>query len=245
MNTKDAKIRVIAISNDEDTKENLDAAAKKKIEEWQKKFKDDISKQKDAKQIEFDEIAHQAKQPEEISLKLEKNMMVHKSETYLQKHLYATEDGCPYVTEQGKFFDSSWEEKIVKSELENQSLEGWYRNGRGGSSSIVVPYEEDDEWKTMCPDLFFVHKEDKKLVVDLYDPHSPNLADTSPKWVGLAKYAKNHGDAYRSVNAVIEENGKLMCLDLKAEGIIDLLKAATNETAIRKLFKEKGKKCST
>ena len=70
MNTKDAKIRVIAISNDEDTKENLDAAAKKKIEEWQKKFKDDISKQKDAKQIEFDEIAHQAKQPEEISLKL-------------------------------------------------------------------------------------------------------------------------------------------------------------------------------
>ena len=44
MKTKDAKIRVITISNDEETKEKLDSASKKKIEEWQSKHKDKIAK---------------------------------------------------------------------------------------------------------------------------------------------------------------------------------------------------------
>jgi len=243
MNTKDAKIRVIAISNDEEVGEKLDAAAKKKIEEWQKKHKEAIADLSDAKQIEFDGIAHQAKKPEEISLKLEKNIAVEKSDQHLEKHLYATKEGVPYSTGKGKFFDSSWEEKVVKAELNNKSLKGWYRNGRGGPSSIVVPYQEEGDWHSAHPDLFFVHEEDGKLVVDLYDPHDHSRSDTSPKWVGLAKYAKQHSDSYRKVTAVIEINENLLCLDLKTEGIIELLADATNKTAIENLFKDKGSKC--
>ena len=37
MKPKDAKVRVIALSNDENTNQKLDAAAKEKIEGWQEK----------------------------------------------------------------------------------------------------------------------------------------------------------------------------------------------------------------
>lgn len=243
MNTKDAKIRVIAVANDDLTKDKLESAAKKKIEEWRKKHKESIANLKEAKQIEFDEIAHQAKKPEEISLKLGSNITVEKSDQYLEKHLYASDEGVPYTTGKGKFFDSSWEERVVKAELKKKSLKGWYRNGRGGPSSIVVPYQEEGNWHSAHPDLFFVHGIGGKLVVDIYDPHDHSRSDTSPKWIGLAKYAKQHTSSYRKVLAIIEMKDKMWCLDLKVEGIIQLLENATTKTAIENLFKSSGSKC--
>ena len=60
MDTLSAKVRVIAITNSEDAKDQLEEAAKKKVEEWQKKHKTAISKLKDASRGKFYEIANQA-----------------------------------------------------------------------------------------------------------------------------------------------------------------------------------------
>lgn len=243
MKPKDAKVRVIALSNDESTNQKLDAAAKEKIEGWQEKHKEEIKKTSDAKQIEFDEIAHQAKEPEQISVKLEHNMTVPKSDKYLPKHIYSTSEGVPYSTGKGKFFDSKWEEKVAQNEIKKKSLKGWYRNGRGGEKSISVPYFMEGHYHQSQPDLIFVHEVDGKLVVDIYDPHNHALADTSYKWVGLANYAKKHSEAYRHVKAVIEIGDVMYCLDLKSEGIIEKIAEAKNKTAIENLFKSDGSKC--
>lgn len=240
MKPNDAKIRVIVLSNDDDTNEKLDTAAKKKIEEWQKKHEEEIKKSSDAKQIEFDEIAHQAKKPEQISVKLEHNMTVPESDEYLPKHIFSDKEGVPYSTGKGKFFDSKWEEKVAKEEIKKESLKGWYRNGRGGEKSISVPYIMEGNYHQSQPDLIFVHEVDGELVADIYDPHNHALADTSYKWVGLAKYARDHSESYRHVKAVIEINDVLWCLDLKADGIDEKIAKATNKTAIENLFKSEG-----
>lgn len=243
MKPKDAKVRVIALSNDESTNQKLNAAAKEKIEGWQEKHKEEIKKTSDAKQIEFDEIAHQAKEPEQISVKLEHNMTVPESDKYLPKHIFSTKEGVPYSTGKGKFFNSTWEEKVVKKELEKETLKGWYRNGRGGEKSIVVPYSMENNYHSCHPDLIFVHEVNGELVVDIYDPHDHSKSDTSYKWVGLAQYAKNHTEAFRDVKAVIQMNDKLWCLDLKSEGVQEKLAKALNPTAIENLFKSDGSKC--
>ena len=243
MKPKDAKIRVITLSNEDDTNEKLDAAAKKQIEKWQKKHKEKIKKSSDAKQIEFDEIAHQAKKPEHIAVKLEHNMTVPESEEHLQKHIFSDKKGVPYSTGKGEFFDSKWEEKVAKEEIKKESLKGWYRNGRGGEKSISVPYFMEGNYHQSQPDLIFVHEVDGELEVDIYDPHNHALADTSYKWVGLAKYAKKHSESYRHVKAVIEIGEVMWCLDLKADGIAEKIAKATNKTAIENLFKSEGSKC--
>ena len=240
MKPKNAKIRVIALSNDENTIEKLDVASKKKIEEWQERHKEEIKKSSDAKQVEFDEIAHQAKEPEQISVKLEHNMTVPESNKHLPKHIFSKKEGVPYSTGPGKFFDSAWEERVVKKELQKDTLKGWYRNGRGGEKSLSVPYEMEGKFHQTQPDLIFVHEGGGELDVDIYDPHRHSFSDTSYRWKGLAKYAKKHSESFRNVRAVIEISGKLWCLDLKSEGIEEKLDRAQNQTAIESLFKSEG-----
>lgn len=240
MDPWDAKVRVIAVAKSEGAKDQIERAAKEKVEEWQNKHKTAISNLKDASRDKFYEIANQAKVAEKIALIMKDNLTVPESDAYLGKHLYATKDGCPYEVGKGKFFDSSWELEAVQKELEKETLAAWYRNPRGGKNSICVPYNEGGVEKPMHPDLIFIHKVGDKYVVDIVDPHGPQYADTSPKWTGLAAYAAKHSDSCRSIKAVIKEGDKLRALELKGKGIKDAIEKATNETEMRKLFKSKG-----
>ena len=114
MKPKDAKIRVIALSNDESTNQKLDAAAKEKIEGWQEKHKEEIKKTSDAKQIEFDEIAHQAKEPEQISVKLEHNMTVPESDKYLPNTSTLQRKGFLIRQERVNFLIQNGKKKLHK-----------------------------------------------------------------------------------------------------------------------------------
>jgi type III restriction enzyme len=93
----------------------------------------------------------------------------------------------------------------------------------------------------MYPDFLFFHQVDDEVVVDIVDPHRPDGGDTGPKWVGLARYAAEHGDKFRRVLAVIKDSaGKLVSLDLRNPDVAKRLAKATNETDIRNVFADFG-----
>ncbi len=157
-------------------------------------------------------------------------------------HLYVIPDGKKNA---GRFpvdtSRSSWERKVLETELRSETLVGWYRNPGSGRNALAVTYQFGDDDLLMHPDFLFWHDDgDGKCVMDIVDPHQHNQADTGPKWSALAKYAQDHSDRVRRCMAVIELGGKLRALDLTAPGIEDRLKAATNTALIETLFEEAG-----
>jgi type III restriction enzyme len=231
----EAKIRVAALALNPSVGPALESAAKALIDTWRTQHTEAISNLSDAKRGQFYAIWQQAKVPEQVALIMPSQITVARSTTQYEKHLYANKGKYPVK----KF--TGWEVDVLKKDLAEKTLVGWYRNPTGGMAAVAVPYIESGVARTMYPDFLFFHKVNGKMVIDLVDPHQPNQADTGPKWMGLAKYAKDHGDIFRRVVGVIKSTkGVLMSLDLKNQSVADEIAKASNETDIRRTFDTYG-----
>ncbi|HYD86247.1 MAG TPA: DEAD/DEAH box helicase family protein [Vitreimonas sp.] len=113
-------------------------------------------------------------------------------------------------------FGSSWEEKVLSTEMQRPGFVAWYRNpGRASQDSLGIVYEEAGESKIVRPDFVFFSKlADGSIAADIVDPHSTHFTDALPKLKGLVKYARNHASTYRRVEAITAEGGIYRMLDL-------------------------------
>ncbi|MFZ2526317.1 MAG: DEAD/DEAH box helicase family protein [Rhodococcus sp. (in: high G+C Gram-positive bacteria)] len=157
-------------------------------------------------------------------------------------HLYVIPAGKP---DAGKFpvdtSRSSWEQEVLDSELDSDTLVGWYRNPSSGRHALAVPYEFGDKHQLMHPDFLFWHDDgDGQYVMDIVDPHRFDLADTSAKWSALARYAQDHADRVRRCLAVAKVGESLRALDLTAPGIDERIAAATNQNLLEAIFVAEG-----
>lgn len=157
------------------------------------------------------------------------------------KHLYVIPEGRPNA---GGFpvdtSRSSWEEEVLRRELADDALVGWYRNPASGRYALAIPYEYGEKTLLMHPDFLFWH-DDGEFVMDIVDPHRHDLNDTAPKWAALARYAADHSDRVRRVIAVIADaSGDFRALDLTQDGIAESVEAATNRDLMEALFTSSG-----
>lgn len=53
-----------------------------------------------------------------------------------------------------------------------------------------------------------------EIVFDIVDPHGHHLADALPKLRVLAQFAREHGKAFRRIEALTQIDGGLKVLDL-------------------------------
>ncbi len=75
----------------------------------------------------------------------------------------------------------------------------------------------------------------------IVDPHRHDDGGTAQKWAALAKYASDHPEHLRRVVAAIRDaGGTLRSLDLTADGMGDLMAAATDGGRIAQLFNQYG-----
>lgn len=120
---------------------------------------------------------------------------------------------------EGKFSDALnvWERAVLEAELNRDGCAAWYRNpARATPDSLGIVYTDAEENKIVRPDfLFFSQLNDGRVVADIVDPHGYHLADSLPKLRGLARYAEQHCDLYRRIEAVSEVDGQYRVLDLK------------------------------
>lgn len=232
----DAKVRVAAIASDSIAVANLHKAAGTLIDSWRATYNPQITNLPAAQRDSYYNIWQQAKAPQQVTLVMKDQVTASAADTKYAKHIYK-----PTSTEYPVADLNDWEKSVLQAELAKDTLVCWYRNPTGGRDALGVPYTMSGEAKTMYPDFLFFHKVDGDIVVDLVDPHRPDLADTGPKWVGLAEYAAKHGSQYRSIRAVIvDENNQLVALDLTNANVIDPLGKASNDKDIRKVFTDLG-----
>nr|WP_141216885.1 MULTISPECIES: hypothetical protein [unclassified Rhodococcus (in: high G+C Gram-positive bacteria)] len=119
--------------------------------------------------------------------------------------------------------------------MSDHDLVGWYRNPTGGVASLRVPYRAMQFDKSMYPDLILFHRTEEGIKPSIVDPHGYHLADAASKLKGLANYAAQHGDLFERIHSVVEIEGKLLALDLKADAVHDAIRTV-GDGDVRELF---------
>ena len=216
---------------EDDVVANLEKAAQRLVQQWLKAHRTAVSKLPDARRQDYDEIRRLASEPEETFLSYPETIESRKADTSWQKHLFANDKGeFPHK------FKSSWETKVLETELSNDNVIGWLRNPDRKPWSFCVPYKKAGEWRSLFPDFLFIRSEGKEKRVDILDPHLLSLDDSPPKAAGLAEYAAKHYDKFGRIELIIVDDDKIKRLDLTDESIRNKVKQVTTHAHLRLLF---------
>jgi len=232
----EAKARIAALADDPTTVPVLESAAKTLIDSWRSEYNSAIGELPDAARTAFYRIWQQSRLPEQVGLIVPDQITASDSDKRYPKHLFANGDGlypCRF---------SGWEDDVVETELaKGESLIAWYRNPTSGTAALAVPYVQSGQPRTLYPDFLFFHEVDGRIVADVIDPHRPDSADTSPKWLGLAEYAQRFSSHFRRVLAVAKDgDDRLVSLDLKNPDVVTRLSQAHTETDVQNIFSDLG-----
>jgi len=235
----DAKIQVAALASDLDTVGAVESAAEHQVQLWLKEHSRAITDLAEARRAPYTRVREQARASEVIDLVFPADIQVAgdmELDRY-ERHLFIEPEGrFPMKT-------TTWEKGVLEAELARTDLVGWYRNPTGGSRALRVPYREGDVDKPFYPDFVFVHELHGELRPSIVDPHSYSLADTLPKWRGLASYAEAHGARFQRIDAVIQDpTGTLLRLDFTDELIRAEFRKITTTDKLLALFAQEGGK---
>lgn len=199
----------------------FDIEAQKLSDAWLAKYREKIKSLPDERQEAYRQVSGLSREPVDVDLVRpvswieatqvrDSDGKETKLPTY-KHHLLCDEEGLYPVDKL-----DSWEETVLKTELQRPGFKFWYRNpSRPMQDSLGIAYKDGDETKILRPDfLFFGVSSDGTVVVDIVDPHSPHLVDALPKLRGLAHYAENHPGIYRRIAAIAAVAGRLRVLEL-------------------------------
>ena len=235
----DAHTVIAALGLIPDIKDCLEVAAEKLSSQWLTQFRVSIKSLSDERQDVYRQIREMSADARDVDLARPRSWLqpttVHESggkEVDLpkfEKHLLCDDDGLfP------EDFKSSWEPKIVLSELQQPGNVGWYRNpARSSQDSLGITYKDGSEVKIVRPDfIFFSQRPDGSIAVDIVDPHGTQFADALPKLKGLAKYAAEHPGVYRRIEIVAMVGSKFRTIDLTEAKVHTAVLAATSILAL-------------
>ncbi|MEI6447128.1 MAG: DEAD/DEAH box helicase family protein [Actinomycetes bacterium] len=236
----DAKILVIALSNDLDAVAKVEAEAQDRVAQWLSSYGNEIAALSEDKKAKYAEIRAMAREPERVNPGLPSVITMPKvgDEPSFESHLFADADGLYAPKKLGE-----WEAHALKLEMDRPGFVAWYRNPIGGQRALTVPVERaEGQFTKMFPDFVFFHKDSKgKLRASIVDPHGHHLGDAGPKLRGLASYAEAHGGEYQRIISVIKAStGEYRMLDLTEETVRKALASVNSQDEIEKVFSDHG-----
>jgi type III restriction enzyme len=130
-----------------------------------------------------------------------------------------------------------WEPETLRAACAQDGFVGWLRNVDRRPYSLAVPYEIAGETRAFYPDLLVVRRgRGGKLVVDLLDPHNPDLPDAVPKAKGLAHYAEQHRHRFGRIELIAKIGKELRRIDLKHSKTRKDVYDISGNDALRKLY---------
>jgi type III restriction enzyme len=227
---RSARLEIVALSVRDDVNRKLSEVARARIRELFDAHSVAIAARPERRRQVYDEIRGLSAVPELSPLHFPEAIEVPPDDARWTRHLYVDADQL------APFRLNSWEEKTVRAELENAAVVGWVRNLDRKRWALLVPYELGGDLKPLFPDFLVVRRVGEHLVVDILDPHDPNLGDAPAKAHGLAKFAQVHGPAFGRIEVIAEVGGVLRRLDLKDEDVRRQIFAASTPAHLRSLF---------
>jgi hypothetical protein len=129
------------------------------------------------------------------------------------KHLYQAADGLYWTKPTAT---DGLERNVLRSELANDKVEGWYRNPPGGERALCIPYHDTGtgRWARLHPDFIFFHAARGQLQPSIIDPHGIQLEDWADKLSGYLDYADRHATEFRMIAPLTAIDGILVFLPL-------------------------------
>lgn len=136
---------------------------------------------------------------------------------------------------------NTWESGVIEEEEKRDDFVCWIRNPSRGSWALSIPYEIDGVTKPAYPDFIIVRKDPvTKYVIDILEPHRPDLDDNIGKAKGFAQYAKQNPGLGR-IQIIRKSkdaagNDKFRRLDFNMSSVREKVLAATNNDELDHIF---------
>lgn len=234
----EARVSIAALGLVTEVQPYFDAEADKLAKAWLDKYGAVIKKLSHDRQESYRQIREMSAEPQDVDLvkpeakfeptKARLNDVETALPTY-KSHLLCDAQG-DYPVE----LKSTWEVKVVETEMKRKGFSFWYRNPQQpGQSSLGIAYLSGEQYGIVRPDfIFFATQADGTVVADIVDPHSLHLADALPKLQGLALYAETHAKIYCRIESVAEAMGKLRVLDLTDKNVRKAIAAAKDAASL-------------
>jgi type III restriction enzyme len=227
----EAKLELFGVLNDATALDNLEKACATKFGQVYDKQRDKIAELGDGRRQMYRKLVRNARDPEAETLTLPTNMFADKREERRDKHLYVDANG-KYPSKL-----NGWEKQVLAEALAATGAVAWLRNQPRQDWSFSVPYRHHNDVRPLFPDFLVFRKTGGKIVSDVLEPHAMAYDDSWAKAVGLAEFAKRHGDQGFGRIELITKVGKSMKrLDLNNTTVRDKVLGVLNNQHLQQLF---------
>lgn len=140
---------------------------------------------------------------------------------------------------------NTWESGTLAEEQAQDGFVCFIRNPSRGAWSLCIPYEIDGEMKSAYPDFIIVRRDPvSKYVIDILEPHRPDLDDNLDKAKGFAEYARQNPGVGRIqlIRQMKQVSGtyKFKRLDMSKSAIRDKVSHAQTSEELNHLFDTDG-----
>jgi type III restriction enzyme len=234
---KEVKIETVLLARNSAQVAALEGWASTAFDKLYDSHKRDINKLKEPRRITYDRLRLASAAPTAVSWQLPQSIDFKRTSKDLlwERHLYVEADG-KFRAELG-----TWESGVLMEELADPNVVGWLRNLDRKPWSMEIPYKTGGETRPMFPDLVVVRNEGKGLVVDILEPHRPDLDDNFEKAIGLANFANQHGGMFgriQLIRKVTSAGGEHFArIDINKASMIKKLLVITSNVQLDQLFK--------
>lgn len=230
---REAYVRSSALATVKEVREKIDQEALELTERFFAEHRVAIKELPDVRQQEYEDIRAMTTEPQRGTLRRPRTRIegfsVELNDEVVSAplapwHLMSDEDGNFPLTSL-----NNWEQTVVKTELAEPSVRGWYRNpARAAVDSLSVAYRDPSgNWRSMHPDFLFFHEVRGEIVASIVDPHGHHLDDAAMKLKALAAYAARFGASYHRIEAIAEVDGRMRVIDMQPPEVREALIIST------------------
>ena len=235
------RIDVILFSADNDCIGRLNTYAENKFHQLNDDYRRYMITVDERYRSQYDSIVsdgdviskHNFRLPETISLPHETG-----GKNY-SDHLFVNQDRIAHFKLNG------WEEGVLIEEQKRPDYVCWLRNPPRKPWSLCIPYIIGTDHKSAYPDFLIIRKDALiGYVIDILEPHNPDLDDNLGKAQGFAEYARQNPQIGRIqlIRKGKDPAGNLRFrrLDLSKGSIRDKVMHATTNSELDHIFETDG-----
>ncbi len=124
----------------------------------------------------------------------------------------------------------------MQAEIKRGAVRGWLRVVPRTPWALTIPYKSGGKVKPVYVDFLVVRDGEHGLIVDIIDPHNPNLEDAADKLAGLADYAQQHDAQFGRIESIILDGDDVRRLNLQDTPIREQAKTVKTMSDVLGLF---------
>lgn len=209
----DTMILAIALAQDPELSQRVEARAAELVSSWLQRYHSAITRLPEAAREEFDRVRRQSSSPEPTTFAIPPRANGDRRGVEYQRHVLS-DDAGNYRTDLRPL-----EQHVLETELSHGAV-AWYRNPPNRpKNALVIPWQKWDGWHGLHVDFIFVHASAGVLRPSIVDPHGAFMTDAVGKLKGLAEYVGKHPGVFHRVQVIDLLDGRYRMLDLLDEEV--------------------------